>query len=116
MARATGASMLLLRVVEPPESPASANAVARMLTRVASELSADGLRVESAVYRGQPSDVIFQQVDKQAVDLVVMRTRGHSGIQRAVMGSIAERLLSRRDVPIVMLRPGGRRMDRIANL
>jgi nucleotide-binding universal stress UspA family protein len=45
-----------------------------------------------------------------------MRTRGQAGIQRAVMGSVAERLLSRSDVPIIMLRPGGRQMDRIANL
>src|SRR5262249_10978357 len=41
---------------------------------------------------------------------------GQAGIQRAVMGSVAERLLSRSDVPIIMLRPAGRRMDRIADL
>jgi nucleotide-binding universal stress UspA family protein len=45
-----------------------------------------------------------------------MRTRGQAGIQRALTGSVAERLLSRSDVPIIMLRPGGRPIDRIANV
>jgi nucleotide-binding universal stress UspA family protein len=68
------------------------------------------------VRSGQAADEILQEVQKQGTDLVIMRTRGRAGIQRAVMGSVAERLLSRSDVPIIMLRPGGRRMNRIANL
>jgi nucleotide-binding universal stress UspA family protein len=116
MARATGASIFLLRVAQSPEPQASVNAVARMLTRVADKLTASGLRADSAVEKGQPADVILQQVREQAADLVMMRTRGRAGLQRVVMGSVAERLLSGSDVPIVMLRPGGRQMERIANL
>jgi nucleotide-binding universal stress UspA family protein len=65
---------------------------------------------------GQAADEILQQVREQAADLVIMRTRGQAGIQRAIMGSVAERLLTGSDVPIIMLRPGGRRMDRIKTL
>jgi nucleotide-binding universal stress UspA family protein len=116
MAQATGASVYLLQVLESAESQASANEASDKLKRVADELAGSGLRVESAVRPGHAADQIVQQVHEQAAGLVIMRTRGQSGIQRAVMGSVAERLLSRSDVPIVMLRPGGRRMDRIANL
>ncbi len=116
MAQATGASVFLLQVLESAEAEAAANETAEKLSRVAGELAGSGLRVESAVRSGQAADEIVQQVREQAADLVIMRTRGRAGIQRAVMGSVGERLLSRTDVPIVMLRPGGRRMDRISKL
>jgi nucleotide-binding universal stress UspA family protein len=116
VARATGASIFLLQILESPEAEASGNEAAEKLTRVARELAGNGVRVESAVRPGQAADEIVQQVQEQAADLVIMRTRGRSGIPRAVTGSVAERLLSRSDVPIAMLRPGGRRMDRIAEI
>jgi nucleotide-binding universal stress UspA family protein len=116
MARATGATVFLLQVVDLTESDASARAASDKLRRVAAELAGGGLEVESAVRRGEAADEILQKVRELAADLVIMRTRGRAGIERAVMGSVAERLLSRSDVPIVMLRPGGRRMDRIENL
>jgi nucleotide-binding universal stress UspA family protein len=116
MALATGASVFLLQVLDSSELKTSASDAASKLTRVAAELAGNGLRVESAVRPGQAADEIVQQVGEQAADVVIMRTRGRAGIERAVMGSVAERLLSRSDVPIVMLRPGGRRMDRIASL
>jgi nucleotide-binding universal stress UspA family protein len=116
VARATGASVFLLQVLESSDTDASETSKAEKLTQVAHELAGSGLRVESAVRRGQAAEEILQQVDEQSADLVIMRTRGQSGIQRAVMGSVAERLLSRSDVPIMILRPGGRRMDRIANI
>jgi nucleotide-binding universal stress UspA family protein len=113
MARATGAAVFLVQVLE---SGASTTAAADKLTRIAGELAGSGLQVESTVRLGQAADEIVDEVRKLSADLVIMRTRGQSGLQRAVMGSVAEALLSRSDVPIVMLRPGGRRMDRIANL
>jgi len=116
LALAMGASVFLLQVLESPESEPSFAEAADRLRRVADELAKSGPRVDSAVRRGQAADEIAAQVREQGADLVVMRTRGRAGIQRAVMGSVAERLLSRSDVPIMMLRPGGRRMDRIANL
>jgi nucleotide-binding universal stress UspA family protein len=113
MARASGASVLLLQVLESAESEASAE---EKLKRIAAELAGNGVQVASAVRHGRAADEILQELREQAADLVIMRTRGRAGIERAVMGSVAERLLSRSDVPIVMLRPGGRRMDRIANI
>jgi nucleotide-binding universal stress UspA family protein len=116
VARATGGSVFLLQVLESQEAESSAKETQDKLARVAAELGGSGLRVEWTVRAGQAADEILKHVHEQAADLVIMRTRGQAGIQRAVMGSVAERLLSRSDVPIIMLRPGGRRMDRIASL
>jgi nucleotide-binding universal stress UspA family protein len=116
LAQATGASVFVLQVLESSEAEAAANQTADRLKRIAAELAGNGLKVESAVRPGNAADEILQQVQEQAADLVIMRTRGQAGIQRAVMGSVGERLLSQCDVPIIMLRPGGRRMERLANV
>src|SRR4051794_17742803 len=94
MARATDASVLLLQVLESPEAKASAAATADKLARVAGELAGKGVRVESAVRPGHAANEILQEVREHGADLVIMRTRGQAGIQRAVMGSVAEQLLS----------------------
>src|SRR5262249_30759215 len=102
--------------LESPEAQASANDAADKLARVADELAGSGVQVESGVRPGQAADEILGQVREQDADLVIMRTRGRAGIERAVLGSVGGRLVSRSDVPIIMLRPGGRRMDRIAHV
>jgi len=106
----------LLRVLDSPEAEASASDISDTLTRVADELARNGLHVESAVRPGKAADEIVKHVQAQAVNLVIMRTRGRSGVQRAVLGSVGERLMSETDVPVMLLRPGGRRMVQITQI
>lgn len=40
------------------------------------------------------------------VDLIVMGTHGRSGLQRFLLGSVAERVLRGADVPVVLVPPG----------
>src|SRR5262249_35503023 len=87
MALATGGAVFLLQVLESRESEASATEAADKLKRVAGELAGSGLRVESAVRAGRAADEILQQVNEQATELVIMRTRGRAGIERAMLGS-----------------------------
>ena len=44
-------------------------------------------------------------VDLACVVLVVMATHGRSGLERLVMGSVAEAVLRRLHVPVMMVRP-----------
>ena len=65
---------------------------------------------------GEPADEIVELVREQAVDLIVMRTHGRAGLTRAVLGSTAQQVLTHCGVPIVLLRPGGRRFSTIRTL
>ncbi len=101
---------------ESSDNPPSLADATQSLTRTATELAGSGLRVDSMVRQGVPASEILMQVQSQGVDLIVMRTHGRVGLDRAVIGSVAERVLAHTTVPILTVRPGGRRLNRIERL
>jgi nucleotide-binding universal stress UspA family protein len=112
-ARATGAAVTLVRVKSETESRSD---VAAELSRIAEELAGAGLKVRSVVRAGEPADEILEELKEQGADLVIMRTHGRSGVGRAVLGSVTERVLKASGVPVVLLRPGGRRVSHLRTL
>jgi nucleotide-binding universal stress UspA family protein len=68
------------------------------------ELRAMGYQVSLEVRAGEPAQELADLVDERDVDAVVMATHGRSGPSRALLGSVAERLLRMVVVPVVMAR------------
>lgn len=60
-------------------------------------------RIESALVRGSPDRSIVRYAADYDVDCIVMGTHGRSGIERYVLGSVAERVVRIADVPVVVL-------------
>lgn len=115
MARATGASIVLLQVLDsrwPESSAVDASAIEAMdrLAHIAAQLTEGGIKVESVVRRGEAGDELVRQIRAQRADLVIIRTHGRTGLERVVLGSIAERVLSQSSVPVLLVRPGGRQI------
>lgn len=59
-----------------------------------------GVRVEL----GLPGDVIPDVAKKGEFDLIVMGTHGRGGVQRLVVGSVAETVMRKAPVPVLTLR------------
>jgi nucleotide-binding universal stress UspA family protein len=59
---------------------------------------------ETAVLEGRPYDAIRTYVDEADIDLVVMGTHGRSGIDRYLLGSVAEKLVRTATVPVLTVR------------
>ena len=64
---------------------------------------ADGETV-TRVEAGVPSEAILAYATEAGVDLVVMGTHGRTGVDRFVIGSVAEKVVRRADVPVVTVR------------
>ena len=64
-----------------------------------------GGRVESAILHGPVAKSLSQYADDNAVDLIVMTTRGRRGVGRWLMGSVADQLMRRVHVPLLLLHP-----------
>lgn len=60
------------------------------------------LSVERHVRQGTPHEVIETVTAEQDVDLVAMGTHGRTGLQRYLLGSVAERTVRTLDVPVLM--------------
>jgi nucleotide-binding universal stress UspA family protein len=60
-----------------------------------------GEPVETAVRDGNPSREIVEYIDEHGCDSVVMGTHGRAGIDRLLLGSVAERVVRASPVPVV---------------
>lgn len=57
-----------------------------------------------AIEMGDPTAEIIDYAEKQHIDLIVMPSRGRTGISRFFMGSIAERVIRFAHCPVLVLR------------
>jgi nucleotide-binding universal stress UspA family protein len=75
-------------------------------------LKAAGYEVSAQVRFGEPAQEIIDCADEEEMDLIVMATHGRSGVSRLLLGSVAEKVLRHAPVPVVLLRPTGKRSPR----
>ena len=60
--------------------------------------------VETAIEHGTPSRRIRSYIDDHDIDLVVMGTHGRSGIERYLLGSVAEKIVRTSTAPVLTVR------------
>jgi len=63
--------------------------------------------VTTAVERGIPHETVLEYAVANDVDLVVMGTHCRTGLDRVLLGSVAERVVRRSPVPVLVVRAGG---------
>ena len=63
-------------------------------------------RVVTAMREGPPSREIVEYADAEGCDLVVMGTHGRGGLNRLLLGSVAERVVRSSNVPVLTVRVG----------
>jgi nucleotide-binding universal stress UspA family protein len=61
--------------------------------------------VDTAILHGPPATALSEYAHSNGVDLVVMTTRGRRGLSRWLIGSVADQLLRRIHVPVLLLHP-----------
>jgi nucleotide-binding universal stress UspA family protein len=61
--------------------------------------------VETATAVGEPAYEIVTFAKEQDVDLIVLGTHGRTGLQHALMGSVAERVVRKAACPVLTVRP-----------
>lgn len=66
-----------------------------------------GIDVVSRIEDGDPYRSILEYAGENA-DLIVMGTRGRSGIDRYLLGSVTEKIVRTADVPVFTVRGGDR--------
>lgn len=60
-----------------------------------------------SVVTGEAASALCEYVEAHPVDLVVMTTHGRGGLSRLWLGSVADRMLRRLAVPLLLLHPRG---------
>ena len=68
------------------------------------ELTTEGFLVKTYLVQGEPSDQILSIVDKEQCDLIAMSTHGHRFLKDLILGSVADSIRHRTDIPVLMIR------------
>jgi len=79
----------------------------KYLAEVEQRLAANGVRVSSVVRYGRAAEEILDHARTSGIDLIAMSTHGRSGIERVLLGSVAERVLREAPVPVILRRAAG---------
>ena len=123
LARSSGGSITLLRVVpsplaftsQPTESSVPmqgdvdsdhAGAVA-YLTRITASSELAGVATNTEVFRSTPAEMILSVARSKQMDIIIMCSHGYTGMTRWALGSVAEKVASHAPVPVLVLRKGG---------
>ncbi len=112
LAKSCGGELVLLRVAVAPVFPldpvlAWAGAVEEARDYVAGlalKLRDEGIKITVRARWGDPVEEILEYVDEGDIDLIAMTTHGRTGLKRWVLGSVAENVLRRAAVPVLMVR------------
>lgn len=75
------------------------------LQRVAFDYFPPEVTVRLEVGSGNTPETILDYVEGENVDLIAMTTHGRSGISRLMVGSVAEEIVRRSHVPVLLVRP-----------
>jgi nucleotide-binding universal stress UspA family protein len=114
LARDYGAELRVLHVYPPPVNAAEAvdrrrpNGIAEGLLEQLRELTCEdrNISIDYRVEEGDPANVILDAA--RTSDLIVMGTHGRRGLRRALVGSVAEKVLREARCPVLTVRPSAR--------
>jgi nucleotide-binding universal stress UspA family protein len=120
LARPLDAELELLHVYELPALPrpdrrpaASTTSVSdltdsaeRALQSLAAGISARGVTVTTRLVEGDPAGSIAERAREVRAALIVMGTRGRSGLQRLLSRSTAERVVRTSTIPVMTVHLG----------
>ena len=121
LALATGAAISLVRVISKRHDAAAHHE--RMIQQAEEELRVTAanitdtaLRVDWLVRQAPIGEAIIQAGRDCDADVIAMATHGRTGLSRTLDGSVSERVLANADRAVLLVKPGGRRLDHVAKL
>ena len=68
------------------------------------ELDKEGFKVKAFLALGEPADKILSIAEREQCDLIAMSTHGHRFLKDILLGSVAENIRHRTNIPILMIR------------
>lgn len=120
MAEQFGATLHLVYVVEPTIYPADLGFGQVVMPGVEDELREKGavelksliaeeiggrVKATSNVRTGKPHQEILHEAAEREIDLIVIATHGHTGVEHILFGSTASRIMRLAKCPVLIVRP-----------
>ncbi|MEA2693350.1 MAG: hypothetical protein QOJ16_2737 [Acidobacteriota bacterium] len=83
-------------------------AARQLLSETVARSRTDGCPMEARLAFGQPSQIVLDLAHELAPDLIVMGTRGLTGLRHLLVGSTTERVVQHAETPVLSVHPDNR--------
>ncbi len=121
MAKAFGAQVTVIHIVEPEPSytaygftpdefPAmhafqeeARRRAQRRLDEVVSSIKDDAADAHGVIVEGSPLHCMLEHVEKHTIDLVIVGAHGHGALASILLGSVAEGMVRKAQVPTLVI-------------
>ncbi len=84
-----------------------AEATKQLIKKYVEKPAAASITVKAELLNGHPAEQILDFAEKECVDLIVIATHGRSGVQRWVLGSVADKVVNATKQPVLLIRAKG---------
>ncbi|MCB0203092.1 MAG: universal stress protein, partial [Anaerolineae bacterium] len=75
----------------------------RYLAQMTARLTDLGLQVRPVVGGSRPATAILELAEQEEVDLILLATHGRGGVDRLIIGSVADRVVHHSTCPVFLL-------------
>jgi nucleotide-binding universal stress UspA family protein len=99
IARRRGGRLTAVSVEHPEAGEADAN-----LKRVLDMASREGIQAEALVLKGRPYEAIVAKAKELAADTIVVGSHGRTGLEKLLMGSVAERVIGLSECAVLVVK------------
>ncbi len=103
LARPFASEVILLSVPVGSTSESYRETIKSYLDNLAGDLAEQGLNVRTVVTGSGAAQTIVATAESEMVDLIMVATHGRSGMDRFMLGSVAERVVNNMPCPIFLL-------------
>jgi nucleotide-binding universal stress UspA family protein len=76
----------------------------KVLSKVKKIIEDSGVEVKEVLLEGYPSEEIINFAENNNMDLILMGTLGKTGLERFLVGSVAENVIRNSKVPVMVIR------------
>jgi len=76
----------------------------KQIEELADGVAKDGISVTSVAIEERPFSAILEEAKRRSVDLIVMGTRGLTGLKHVAFGSVAERVVREAPCPVLTVK------------
>jgi len=101
--RAHRVESTLFHAAETPEEAATAQVYLEKRRKI---LESQGVATRILIGSGSPVEEILSQAETGGYDVIAMATHGRTGLDRVLMGSVAEEVVRRSRLPVLLSRNG----------
>ena len=106
LARNTGSTMTLVHVMEPrffTAKPELGKEIANQILSKAAD-KAEGVKIDQKLETGDPAETVIKIAHDEDYDLIVMGSRGHSSIERWLLGSVSDHVIQYADRSVLLVK------------